>query len=197
MKLNEAFSIVVVSLWPSVFGILAIVTCNYSEPKGRIFAFFRKKTRERISGEGLGQLLGDSEERRRAEMRETQCGMGMGIGGAMGGGVGIGRRGTLTETETVGIMGRRGSLAVSVKGKGLGKGKDKGKDKREGKEMEKQEKEESGDGRNKVGIWERRGEEDMERAWRERVEELRGEIESEAKRRGREGGMPIVGVSEV
>ena len=63
-KMHEGFGIVTVCLWPSAFGILAVATCSLAEPKGRVFAYFRKKTHTKLKSEGFGALLSDSEERR-------------------------------------------------------------------------------------------------------------------------------------
>ena len=63
-RLEEALGIVTASLYPSAFALLAIFTCNFQEPKSRVFAHFRQWTRAKIAGEGFGALLGDSEERK-------------------------------------------------------------------------------------------------------------------------------------
>ena len=66
-KIQEAFGIVTVCGWPAGAGLVAVVTCNYREPRASAWASLGKQIRRKMTDDGFGQLLGDSEERTRLE----------------------------------------------------------------------------------------------------------------------------------
>ena len=70
-KIQEGVGIIVVCLWPSAFGLLAVFTCSLREPKSRVFAHFRQKTRQQITDAGFGALLSDSPERKAMEENQS------------------------------------------------------------------------------------------------------------------------------
>ena len=64
-KLQEGFGIAAVCLWPASPGLLALLTCNFRDPKSR--EYVQKKQRRQIRKRGYGALLSDSVERMATE----------------------------------------------------------------------------------------------------------------------------------
>ena len=74
LKMVESFAMTCVSMYPAGFGLLALVTWNFNEPKERLFGYFRRKTRKTVTEAGLGALLENSKERREMEMERVKGG---------------------------------------------------------------------------------------------------------------------------